>query len=146
MSEISIRPVQELDVSSIEEIDEKITGTYQPDHWERQVRYYLTRDSDSALVALDGDQVVGFMFGDIRGWEFGFSTPTGWIEVVGIDPDCQGKGVAKKLADTLLAHWRKQKVGAARTLVSADQKDLAAFMGKLGMTPAEMTAFELPLS
>ena len=58
----------------------------------------------------------------------------------------EGRSRPQSLARGFLEHWRKQKVGAARTLVAADQKDLAAFMGKLGMTPAEMTAFELPLS
>jgi ribosomal protein S18 acetylase RimI-like enzyme len=145
MSTIDIRPVTELDVAAIEAIDERISGRYQPEHWERQVAYYLTRDPQSALVACSGGQVIGFMFGDIRGWEFGLAQPTGWIEVIGVDHEHRRGGVARQLATALLAHWRQRQVRLARTLVAQNDADLAAFFTQLGMTPSAMTAFECSL-
>jgi len=144
-STITIRPVSELDASAIEGIDEKITKQYRPDHWENQVRYYLTRDPESALIAECEGEVVGFMFGDIRGWEFGFEKPTGWIEVVGIDPDQQGKKIGKELAAALFAHWREKKVESVRTLVDNKDADIAGFMRSVGLAPSEITAFEMSL-
>lgn len=142
---VTVRPVSELDINAIEGIDEKITGSYQPDHWERQVRYYIARDAESALVAESDGQVVGFVFGDIRGWEFGLSAPTGWVEVVGVDPEAQGKGVARALFDGLLTHWRKQGVSTARTQVDNSDESLSSFMKKLGMDAAPVTTYEMSL-
>ena len=144
-STVTVRPASELDINAIESIDEKITGTYRPDHWERQVSYYIARDTESGLVAESDGQVVGFVFGDVRGWEFGLSAPTGWIEVVGVSPDAQGKGVAKALFDQLLGHWRKQGVASARTQVANSDESLSAFMQKLGMSQAPVTTFEMSL-
>ena len=52
---IRIRPVSELDLDSIVRIDERITGAYRPEDWERRMLYYLRRDPEGSQVAeLDG--------------------------------------------------------------------------------------------
>ncbi len=142
---IEIRPVTELDISAVETIDEKITQQYRPEHWENHVRYYIARNQGSALVAEAEGQVIGFMFGDIRGWEFGFEKPTGWIEVVGIDPDQQGKRVSKQLAEALFTHWRDRQVEAVRTLVDQKDEDITGFMKSIGLTDSAMIALEKKL-
>ncbi len=142
---IEIRPVTELDISAVETIDEKITQQYRPEHWENHVRYYIARNQGSALVAEAEGQVIGFMFGDIRGWEFGFEKPTGWIEVVGIDPDQQGKRVGKQLAEALFTHWRDRLVEAVRTLVDQKDEDITGFMKSIGLTDSAMIALEKKL-
>ncbi len=142
---IEIRPVTELDISAVETIDEKITQQYRPEHWENHVRYYIARNQGSALVAEAEGQVIGFMFGDIRGWEFGFEKPTGWIEVVGIDPDQQGKRVGKQLAEALFTHWRDRQVEAVRTLVDQKDEDITGFMKSIGLTDSAMIALEKKL-
>src|SRR3954453_21586188 len=37
---VRIRPLDELDISDIVAIDEKISGRYRPEVWERQIRSY----------------------------------------------------------------------------------------------------------
>lgn len=144
-AEVKIRPVEEMDAGAIEAIDEKITRQYRPGHWENQVRYYLSRDCGSALVAECEGKVVGFLFGDVRGWEFGFEKPTGWIEVIGVDPAFQGHRLGQRLAEALLAHWRALKVSSVRTLVDEKSPGIAAFMRSIGMAPSRITAYEMAL-
>jgi hypothetical protein len=69
-SDIRIRPLSELDISRIVSIDERLTGVYRPEIWERRVGYYLRRDPESCPVAEFEGKLVGFMFSDIRGGEF----------------------------------------------------------------------------
>jgi len=64
--DLRVRPLDELDIDSIVDIDEKIGGRYRPEVWERHIGYYLRRDPDSSVVAEAEGRVVGFMLGEVR--------------------------------------------------------------------------------
>ena len=89
---VRIRPLDEMDIGAIVGIDEKITGRYRPEVWERRIGYYLRRDPEASVVAEADGRVVGFMLGEVRSGEFGLEEPTGWIEVLGVDPGIRGRG------------------------------------------------------
>src|SRR5262245_49850289 len=116
-AEVSVRPLDELDISSVVAIDEKVGGAYRPDVWERRISYHLRKDPEACFVAECGGEVVGFMLGEIRVGEFGLEEPTGWIEVVGVDPEHRGKGIGQSLAAAEFGHFRKQGATTVRTLV-----------------------------
>lgn len=139
-----IRPIEELDIDSVVGIDEKIHGQYRPEVWERRIGYYLRRDPEGSVVAeTDGpdSQVIGFMLGEVRSGEFGLEEPTGWIEVLGVDPDHRGKSVGRKLADAMLEHFRTRGAKSVRTLVDEDRGELQGFFQSLGFVPAALRPF-----
>jgi ribosomal protein S18 acetylase RimI-like enzyme len=145
-SGIRVRPLDELDIGAIVKIDERITGIYRPDVWERRVGYYLRRDPDSSQVAeLDG-RVVGFMLGDVREGEFGIEEPSGWIERFGIDPDFRGRDLGRKMFAALTAHFATRGAAYVRTLADPTETGVAGFLGALGFTPARLQALEIRLS
>ncbi len=139
--DVSIRVLDTVDIGAVTAIDEKITGRYRPEDWERRVGYYLRRDPDAALVAEQGGEVVGFMLGEVRSGEFGLEEPTGWIEVLGVDPERQGAAVGRRLADALLAHFKGRGATTVRTLVDETMGDVAGFFGSLGFEPAPLKPF-----
>ena len=139
--DVQIRVLDTVDIGAVTDIDEKITGRYRPDDWERRIGYYLRRDPDAALVAeIDGD-VAGFMLGEVRSGEFGLEEPTGWIEVLGVDPERQGAKVGRRLAAALLDHFKSQGATTVRTLVDETMGDVAGFFGSLGFEPAPLKPF-----
>jgi ribosomal protein S18 acetylase RimI-like enzyme len=141
--EIRIRPLSELDISRIVAIDERLTGVYRPEVWERRVGYYLRRDPEGCPVAeLDG-KVVGFMFSDVRGGEFGLEETTGWIERFGVDPDYQGRSIGRRLFEAVRGHMTRHEVATIRTLVDKTDSDLAAFLRAVGFDNASLQALEL---
>jgi len=142
MAEARVRPLNELDIEAICRIDERITGRYRPEVWEDRVAYYIRRDPDSSQVAeLDGT-VIGFMLGEVRGGEFGLEEPTGWIEFFGVDPKARGGGVGRQLVETLLERFRARGAHVARTMVAQGDKDIDAFIRRVGFAPAPVTALE----
>lgn len=144
-SEVSIRPLDELDISAIVRIDEKILGTYRPEVWERRIGYYLRRDPETSVVAeLDG-RVVGFMLGEVRSGEFGLEEPTGWIEVLGVDPEARGRSVGRRMGDALLEHFRQRGARSVRTLVDEENEELCGFFSSLGFEPSSLRAFTRPI-
>jgi len=129
---IRVRSLSELDLDGIVRIAEKTRGRYEPDLWENRVSYYLRRAPEGSVVAeLDGD-VVGFMLGDVRSGEFGIEEKSGWIEVLGVDPDAAGKGVGRALADEMMARFGKAGVSTVRTMVERSMPDVEAFFTRLG--------------
>lgn len=144
-SEVRIRPLEELDIEAITRIDEKIGGTYRPEVWERRVGYYIRRDPDASVVAESEGQVIGFMLGEVRSGEFGLEEPTGWIEVLGVDPDERGQAVGRKLAEAMLEHFRERGAVTVRTLVDEEMESLAGFFTSLGFEPASLRPFVKPL-
>lgn len=144
-SQVSIRPLDELDISAIVRIDEKILGSYRPEVWERRIGYYLRRDPETSVVAeLDG-RVVGFMLGEVRSGEFGLEEPTGWVEVLGVDPEARGRAVGRRMADVILEHFREKGARSVRTLVDGENEELCGFFGSLGFEPSSLRAFSRPI-
>lgn len=142
MADARIRNLSELDLDAITRIDDRITGQYRPDVWERRLVYYIRRDPDAPKVAeLDG-KVVGFMLGEVRGGEFGLDEPTGWIEFFGVDPDARGAGLGRRLIDALLEHFRASGAHITRTMVAARDTEIDAFFRAMGFAPAPLSALE----
>lgn len=145
-SDLRIRTLDTVDIGDVVAIDEKITGTYRPEVWEARIAYYLRRDPDAALAAEAGGDVVGFMLGEVRAGEFGLEEATGWIEVLGVDPEHQGGGVGRGLAERMLEHFRDQGAKTVRTLVDEDMEDIAGFFASLGFEPSNLRPFVKTLS
>jgi ribosomal protein S18 acetylase RimI-like enzyme len=143
---IRVRPLDELDISDIVTIDEKIGGRYRPEVWERRIGYYLRRDPEASVVAEVDGKVAGFMLGEVRSGEFGLEEPTGWIEVLGVDPDHQGKALGRRMAEAILEHFRSQGAHSVRTLVDEERKDLRRFFNSLGFEPSSLRPFAKRLS
>ncbi|MFQ5914511.1 MAG: GNAT family N-acetyltransferase [Nitrospinota bacterium] len=142
---VKIRPLEELDIGSLAKIDEKVSRAYRPEEWERRAIYYIRRDPETSQVAEVDGAVVGFMLGEIRSGEFGLEEPTGWIEVMGIDPAYQGQAIGRKLAEAMFDHFRARGAKSVRTLVSSQSEEIIAFFKALGFTPSPIQPLEKAL-
>ena len=138
---LRIRPLADVDIGAITAIDERIGGRYRPEVWERHIGYYLRRDPEGSVVAEWQGAVVGFMLGEVRSGEFGLEEPTGWIEVLGVDPGHRGKAIGRSMAAALLAHFRELGAHTVRTLVDEEAEELHSFFSSLGFTPSNLRPF-----
>jgi len=90
---------------------------------------------------IDG-RLVGFIFGEIKLWEFGRAEKTGWIKVLGVDREFQGMGVGNKMGEMLLSHFQKKSVKKVRTLVDWYEGDLISYFKSLGFSMLNMMPLE----
>lgn len=141
-AEVRIRTLQDFDLGDIVALDEKISGEYRPEVWEARLSYYMRRDPEGSFVAESDGKVVGFMLGEVRSGEFGLEEPTGWIEVLGVDPESRGQAIGRQLADRLLDHFREEGAGSVRTLVDEETMEgIAQFFAALDFTTTSLRSY-----
>ncbi len=145
---ITIRFLGMDDLEDILRIQAKIVGEQDSDK-EKLVSlkdttvYHLQHGDPLMILGAEIDQkLVGFVIGEVRRWEFGRSEMTGWILILGVDPEYQGKGVGRKLGATLVDHFRKKNVRKIQTLVEWHDGDLISYFKSLGFSMIQMLPLE----
>jgi GNAT superfamily N-acetyltransferase len=148
-----IRMLEIADLDDILKIEEKIEREIDIEKSERMellkktAIYHLQQDEPllNLGASVDG-KLVGFMFAEVRHWEFGRGEKTGWIKVLGVDPEYQGRGIGRKLGETLLDHFRRLNITKVRTLVDWYEGDLISYFRSLGFDILNMISLEKELA
>ena len=137
------------DILRIEERIEKEQNLKDPERMEhlKETAIYHLQSGDPLMnlgAEIDG-KLVGFILAEIRLWEFGRGEKTGWIKVLGIDPEYQGRGIGHKLGETLLSHFRRKNIRKVRTLVDWYEGNLISYFKSLGFNILNMIPLEKEL-
>jgi ribosomal protein S18 acetylase RimI-like enzyme len=136
---LSIREMVKEDLDPIVEIDTKVLGETRRDYWATKIiKQADTRPLDASLVSEIDGKVVGFIFGEVSGWEFKVPNNIGWIDIIGIDPDYQNRGIARVLANALITNIKKYGVDTIYTLVNWNDWDLLQFFHAMGFSRGDM--------
>jgi ribosomal protein S18 acetylase RimI-like enzyme len=144
LARLSMRPLTIGDLDAIVEIDRKVLGKTRRDFWKKKIDLPTPRYPLSGLVAELEGKVIGFILGEVSGWEFGIPDTVGWISTIGIDPDYQHRGVARKLSQEFIKNLKAIGVNVVYTLVNWSDWDLLKFFRAMGFTRGgEMINLEL---
>ena len=142
---VKIRMLKREDLPAIIEIDKKVLGKPRPEYWRRKIEVSEFRPPLASLVAELEGKVIGFILGDVSGWEFGVPDDTGVIETVGVDPTFQRQGIARLLAEELIRSFKLNGVKKISTLVEWDDWDLLQFFHALGFKRGKRINLEMNL-
>jgi len=145
LENVKVRSLKKEDLETIVEIDGRVLGDKRRDYWERKLERVDNRSSQVSLVAEVEGNVVGFILGDVSGWEFGVPNTIGWIDTIGVDPIYQKKGLATALAQELIKKLKTIGVKTIYTLVSWNDWDLLQFFHAMGFTRGDMINLELTI-
>ena len=145
MENVSIRTLKNEDLEAIVDIDQKVLGEKRRAYWARKLEMLNSKYSQVSFVAEVEGKVVGFILGDVSGWEFGVPDTIGWIDTIGIDPVFQKQGLATALTQELIANLRAAGVKTIYTLVSWNDWDLLQFFHAMGFTRGDMINLELKI-
>ncbi|MFX1505633.1 MAG: GNAT family N-acetyltransferase [Promethearchaeota archaeon] len=143
--EVTIRMMKEEDLEVIIEIDNKVLGERRPEYWERKVEMAGKKSPLPSLVAELEGKVVGFIFGEASGWEYGVPENIGWVDTIGVDPTYQKKGIGGLLMRELLNYMKKVGVDTVYTLVNWREWELLRFFNAIGFTRGDMINLEFKI-
>lgn len=130
---VNIRPMTVGDVDAIVEIDRRVIGKSRPDYWKKIVPQNPQYPFSSLVAEYEG-KVIGFVLGEVSGWEFGVPDTIGWLSIIGMDPDYQHKGVARRLSQEFVINLKAIGVSVIYTLVNWSDWDLLKFFREMGFT------------
>lgn len=144
---VEIRPLNQEDFNAVVEIDEKVFSQARPEYYETKFARALDEKDRmvlSLIAEVDG-KVVGFVMCELFVGEYGIPATTATLDTIGINPDYQGKGIAKQLMDEFIGHLRKAGVQKINTLVDWNDWQLIRFFSASGFGPAKTVNLELKI-
>jgi ribosomal protein S18 acetylase RimI-like enzyme len=118
-----VRDLAAEDLPVVVRIDEQHTGERKPAWWERVFARFLSPRPGTTRIGLAAEadgEVVGYLFGEVRAFEFG-SEECGWVFAVGVDPSALRRGVASSLLDEAHRRFRDAGVAKVRTMVRRNE-------------------------
>ncbi|MGB6866939.1 MAG: GNAT family N-acetyltransferase, partial [Candidatus Aminicenantaceae bacterium] len=136
---VKIRPLSLDNIKDIVRIEKHIEGKLgiineeRMEYLKEATRYNIERSDPMMSLGAELDEnIVGFIIGEIRIWEFGIGEKTGWIRILGVDPDFQRRGIGRKLGEALLEHFERRGIKRVRTMAEWYTGDLISFFKSLG--------------
>ena len=128
---IKTRRIRFEDIPRIIAIHESIRKKKVSQEWTETTQKRIREGQTIGFVALRNRQVVGFIFGEIKGEGFGLEQ-SGWIEFVGVDPGQMGIGIGSTLVSRLFDFFMKKAIRDIYTAVQWDSVDMLSFFKSLG--------------
>jgi GNAT superfamily N-acetyltransferase len=143
---VLVRPVRRGDLDQVIALDATVTGLEKQNYWRSVYRRYGAgaHEQRHFLVAVAGRQIVGFLIGEVRDWEFG-SPPCGWVFAIDVRPDARQSGVGTRLLEAVSALFRRAGVTKLRTLLASDNTLLLSFFRSQGMMAGSLIPLEMDL-
>ena len=147
-STIKIRLMQADDFDAVVGIDEKVLKASRPEYYKLKFEK-LFQSKDYLLASLVAEEkdgtLVGFVMGEIYIGEYGISKEKATLDTIGVDPDCQHKGIGKQLIDEFMDHLRTLGVQKINTLVDWNDSKLIHFFSANQFSPSKTINLERSL-
>jgi ribosomal protein S18 acetylase RimI-like enzyme len=148
---VAIRRADQGDLERIISLDARVTGTTKQDYWQDIYERYATRRLDQRffLVADAGDDadefpLLGYIVGEVRGWEFG-SEPCGWIFAFSVEPETRQQGVGEQLFTAMSDAFKMAGIRTMRTMVARQNQLHMAFFRSEGMVAGPYLQLEMEI-
>ncbi|MSQ28386.1 MAG: GNAT family N-acetyltransferase [Dehalococcoidia bacterium] len=140
---IIIRRMEPSDEKYVLAIDQKIVGEARAASWQQRVFRYLERYYPPVShIAKANGVVVGFIIGDIRGWEYGMASGA-WIDIMGVDTEYQGQGVGRRLVEAFVAQCRHQGIKGIQSFMRDDDTRIQRFLESVGFSRGTLVEYSL---
>ena len=143
---ISIRDARPSDLDAVIDLDEFGPKEEKSAYWRGIFGHYVSDGKKDRLflVAENGDEVVGFIIGEVRAWEFG-SPPCGWVFALTVAPKTRQMGIGQQMLEEIFRRLKQAGVTTVRTMVDRDNKLTLSFFRSLGLRTGRYIELERQL-
>src|SRR3970040_1387166 len=145
--EIYVRNLEQRDLRSIVDMEERVTGIARPKYWGKRIEISeAIRPHWTSLVAELDNRFVGFLFGRAGELEFGLPGTIAWVETIGVDPAFRGRGIARELIEQVISSADARGIKTIFTLVTSGQTDMQNFFSRQGFAQGKMLHYQKELA
>jgi ribosomal protein S18 acetylase RimI-like enzyme len=144
----NIRLMKADDYDAVLAIDEKVLKQSRPAYYQLKFeKLFATNDYlPASLVAEDENgTVVGFVMAELYMGEFGLFQEDARLDTIGVDPDCQHRGIGERLITEFMDHLKQIGVQKVHTLVAWNDSRLIQFFSANRFTPSSTINLERAL-
>jgi hypothetical protein len=141
--DVHVRPASAEDVPWIVKIDEATTGEAKPGYWRDLYESFSQNRTGcrAFLVAEINGQVVGFISGEVRDFEFGAES-VGWVFALTVDPAIRVNSIGTQLFDEMCRIFTRAGVRKVRTMIEHDNQLVMAFFRGQGLMVGRFIGME----
>jgi len=143
MADIQFRSLHRDDLDRVSGIESRITGHSRKGFLEK--RFAAAAEAPDGFIACaaarDG-KLAGYAFARIQEGEFGAPDAVAVLDVIGIDPDAQGKGIGKALLDEMERRMKARGIGTLRTQVDWGSPAMIRFFSSTAFLLAPVQVLE----
>jgi ribosomal protein S18 acetylase RimI-like enzyme len=141
----TLRDLRREDIEAVVQLDAQLTGVSKQIYWDSVFEHFLLSDDSIGLAATNGEHLEGFLFGEIRAFEFG-SEACGWVFAVGVNQDSARSGIASALLAESRQRFRTLGVNSVRTMVRRTDVPLLSFFRAHGFVGGPFVQLELDVT
>lgn len=140
--EVKIRRMVGADLEQVKGIDELVVGEQRATSWPLSVEELLNiyRPALGFVAEVEG-KIAGFLLGDIRRGRYGTGL-SGWIDMIGVAPEHQRKGIARRLVLAFWAECQRRHI-KANVLVREDDESVVKFFTAIGFSRGKLINLEM---
>ncbi len=141
---VKLRVLTLRDLKAVADIDESLLGTRRENYWEEKLEKAETRGVPSLAAEVE-DKVVGFILGNVSGWEYGVPENVAYIDTLGVQKEYNRRGIARLLMKEMSSMFKKVGVDTLYVFVDKNDPDFLHFFEKMGFKNGNMVNLEMKI-
>lgn len=143
MSALTLRSLRPDDLDRISEIESRIAGRPRKGFFEKRLAVATaTPESFITCAALEGEQVAGYGFARLQEGEYGLGKAVAVLDIIGVDPDVQRRGIGKAVLSGIEQRMRKKDIDTLHTQVVWTDGAMSGFLSSSGFQLAPSRILE----
>ena len=137
---LKIRSMEPEDIEPVLEIDRRISGERRVVTYKDLMTGDLGGDLDLSCVYEDDGKVVGFVMA--RRAFFGEPVvKVVLIQILGVDPDYRGKGIATRLVDSVIERCRSKEIKIIRVMLNERDSQLQSLFARMDFRRGQLIEY-----
>jgi L-amino acid N-acyltransferase YncA len=147
MTSPGTRELGAADINRVVTIDRAHTGQGRRRFFEKRFAAAKARPGDFVHVGvMRGGSLRGFILAHVRRGEFGLDDAVGVVDGVGVEPECQERGVGQALMEGMVTAMRQKSVRRLHSQASWTNHNLIRFFNASGFSLSSRLVLERSVS